>query len=85
MPILLSPKNNKTIYQLVCKLKDSTNNTLSSNFIYKINNSDRNGIYTGQTKRYIKDRIKEHQYCISKYIQPGSSVHNNNSLVVSNI
>lgn len=61
----------KLFINLSVKLKDKINNNLLSNAILIINYTDCDAIYVGQTKRYVKYRLKEHQTLINKNLQNG--------------
>jgi len=54
-------KNENTINKYFSKLKDKTPNELQSGVVYKIPCSDCQGLYVGQTGRYLKTRISEHE------------------------
>ena len=51
--------NNKKLFT---KLKSTEPAENISNVVYQISCSDCNGLYIGQTKRYLKERIKSHVY-----------------------
>lgn len=54
-------KNENTVKNLFTKQKTPTPRDLESNVIYKIPCSECEGIYIGQTGRYLKTRISEHR------------------------
>lgn len=54
-------KNENTTKRFFSKLKTETPRDLESNIIYKIPCSTCNGVYIGQTSRYLKTRISEHK------------------------
>ncbi|KAJ8978024.1 hypothetical protein NQ317_000483 [Molorchus minor] len=62
--ITIAYKNENTIAQCYSRLKSKTSKLEKSNVVYQITcDSDIcGGVYIGQTKRYLKDRIREHEY-----------------------
>lgn len=61
-------KNENTTKRFFSKLKTETPKTLESNVIYKIPCSMCQGVYIGQTSRYFKTRICEHQRSIRPHV-----------------
>lgn len=62
--ISIAYKNENTISQYYTRLKSHTPKFDKSNVVYEIscNYTDCNSVYIGQTKRYLKERMKEHEY-----------------------
>lgn len=58
--ITVTFKNENTVKNCFTKLKTPTPKDLESNIIYKIPCSQCEGVYVGQTGRYLKTRISEH-------------------------
>ena len=54
--------NIKSTNNLYTKLKDKIPNKFNSNLIYKIDCSNCSSCYIGQTRQYINNRLKQHQY-----------------------
>ncbi|XP_044757531.1 uncharacterized protein LOC123315760 [Coccinella septempunctata] len=66
----------KTIKNFFSKLKDLTPKMLQSNLIYKVNCKSCQSSYVGQTKQYLKNRMKQHENdCKSGNFSTGLSFH----------
>ena len=57
-------RNDNNLERLFSNCKDKDDKCLKSGVVYKINCRDCNGCYIGQTGRYLKKRIYEHQYSL---------------------
>lgn len=66
--ISIAFKNENTTKRLFSKLKTPTPRDLESNVIYKIPCSQCEGVYIGQTSRYLKTRISEHKRSIKPHV-----------------
>ncbi|XP_044755026.1 uncharacterized protein LOC123313980 [Coccinella septempunctata] len=58
--------NSKKVFSLFTKLKDPTPKQFNSNVIYRINCSDCQATYVGQTSQWLKNRISIHKSDIKK-------------------
>ena len=61
-------KNENTIKNTFSKLKTKTPKDFESNVVYKIPCSQCNGVYIGQTGRYLKTRVSDHKRSISNLL-----------------
>lgn len=59
--VKIATYNTKTVKRLFSKLKDSTPTPLKSNVVYKINCSECDGTYVGQTSQWLKSRLSLHR------------------------
>lgn len=58
--------NSKTVFSLFTRLKDTTPKQFNSNVIYRINCSDCQATYVGQTSQWLKNRLNIHRSDIKK-------------------
>ncbi|XP_044764498.1 uncharacterized protein LOC123321057 [Coccinella septempunctata] len=62
LSVKLACYNLKTVNSVFTKLKDKTSRLKCSCIVYKINCKDCEKCYVGQTKQYITNRLKQHEY-----------------------
>lgn len=72
-------KNENTLRKLFTKQKTPTPKEMQSNVIYKIPCLECDGVYIGQTKRYLKTRISEH----IRSVRPTNLIHNTNKTALA--
>ena len=70
--IRIAFKSENTINRCFSKLKSTTPNEIKSGLVYQIPCADCEGVYIGQTGRYLKTRISEHQ----RSTRPHNLAHN---------
>jgi Reverse transcriptase (RNA-dependent DNA polymerase) len=60
-------RSTNTLYgSIFTKLKDKTDTCLKSGIVYRINCSDCNQFYIGNTKQYLKRRVGQHKSAVNK-------------------
>ena len=64
--IKLAHKPRNTLRKQLCHIKDKVVPLDVSGCVYKVNCSDCDQVYIGETKKNVKDRIKEHQGNVRK-------------------
>ena len=73
-PVFNNPCTNSALFT---KLKSKTATPKRSNVVYKIDSKNCDGVYIGQTKRYLGERIREHKN--NKKVATALNQHEQNS------